>query len=138
MDNAVLGRYQAPVLALEAASALLADVQSALRAYLERKRLVFPRLYFLADADVLEILANANARPQATLAPHVKKLFGAVEALEVREGKIVGFSSQEGEAVRLRCGIIVGRDAPELWLNRLDVGIKDTLKVELLEELGVG
>lgn len=137
MDNTVLGGYAGPVLALEAASALLGEVQSALRAYLERKRLIFPRFYFLADSDVLEILANANSRPQQTLAPHVKKLFGAVETLEVKEGRVTAFTSQEGERVELKCQVIVGRDAPELWLNRLDLAIKDTLKVQCLDGLGV-
>lgn len=60
MDNSSMGNYARIVLALEHASGILQDVQVMLRQYLEEKRLVFPRFYFLADQDVLEILANAN------------------------------------------------------------------------------
>ena len=77
-----------------------------MRQYLEQKRLVFPRFYFLADQDVLEILANAGSRPEATLAPHIKKLFSGVDKLEIKgtgaeRFNIIAFSSSEGETIRM-------------------------------------
>ncbi|CAL5997617.1 Dynein_heavy chain [Hexamita inflata] len=141
VDNSGLGNYKNVVLAFETASSLLQDVQLALRQYLEVKRLAFSRFYFLADQDVLEILANANSKPVMTLAPHIKKLFSAVEKLDIEETSslcftIKRFHSSEGEIVQLKCPVNIQPDiAPELWLNRLDLAIKETLKVECMEAL---
>ena len=117
---------------MENASGLLQDVQSALRQYLEVKRLTFPRFYFLADQDVLEILANANTKPVQTLKPHIKKLFSAVEKLVINEDNYIieKYISPEGETVELKSKVKISPETPpELWLNRLDLSIKETLKV---------
>ena len=66
-------------------------MQLALRQYLEQKRLNFPRFYFLADSDVLEILANANQKPNESINPHCKKLFSCIEKIHFEnkgDGKI--------------------------------------------------
>lgn len=47
--------------------------QKALNQYLEVKRSLFPRFYFLGDEDLLEILGQAT-RPQI-IQSHLKKLF---------------------------------------------------------------
>ncbi|KAH0572742.1 Dynein heavy chain [Spironucleus salmonicida] len=119
---------------IELAQQILNECQSALRKYLEAKRLSFPKFYFLADQDVLEILANANAKPEKTLQNHVKKLFSAVEKLIFSGNKIVGLESSETEKIMLKQDIQI-KDAPEVWLKRLDLSIKETLKAELMTSL---
>ena len=50
------GRYEQ----LEALLEGLSKCQKALSNYLETKRLAFPRFYFVAPADLLDILSNSN------------------------------------------------------------------------------
>lgn len=57
------------------------SIQRALERYLETKRHVFPRFYFISNDDLLEILGNAK-RPDF-IQKHIKKLFGNIHALKI-------------------------------------------------------
>lgn len=54
-------------------------MQRALEQYLETKRHVFPRFYFISNDDLLEILANA--RKPELIQQHIKKLFENIKFL---------------------------------------------------------
>ena len=68
--------------------------------------MIFPRFYFLADADVLELLAGASQN-YLLVNKHVKKMFSAVEKLILDENKITHFASTEGEEVQLRDAVVI-------------------------------
>lgn len=78
-------------------------VQARLEAYLERKRIAFPRLYFLSNDELLSILSQAND-PRAVQA-HLRKLFDGVASLEMEgEGRsldVLAMNSAEGEQMPL-------------------------------------
>lgn len=57
----------------------LEALQRALEQYLETKRYVFPRFYFISNDDLLEILANS--RKPELIQPHIKKLFENIKFL---------------------------------------------------------
>ncbi|KAG7265208.1 hypothetical protein CRUP_027697 [Coryphaenoides rupestris] len=61
-------------------NALLDQIQQCLEAYLESKRVIFPRFYFLSNDELLEILAQTR-NPQA-VQPHLRKCFDSVARLE--------------------------------------------------------
>lgn len=64
-------------------SAKLEEIQKALDMYLETKRQIFPRFYFLSNDDVLEILGQSQ-NPEAML-PHLKKCFDNIKTLRIEE-----------------------------------------------------
>ena len=81
----------------------MCTVQARLEAYLERKRVAFPRLYFLSNDELLGILSQGN-NPRA-VQPHLQKLFDGIQFLEFEgEGRnlnILEMHSAEHEKVPL-------------------------------------
>ncbi|KAM8878755.1 dynein axonemal heavy chain 6 isoform 3-T3 [Spinachia spinachia] len=59
---------------------LLDEIQKCLEDYLESKRVIFPRFYFLSNDELLKILAQTR-NPQA-VQPHLRKCFDAITRLE--------------------------------------------------------
>lgn len=58
----------------------LGEIQRALEVYMDTKRHVFPRFYFISNDDLLDILVNAN-EPEL-LQPHFKKCFDNINKLK--------------------------------------------------------
>lgn len=59
----------------------LEEIQKALELYMETKRKIFPRFYFISNDDLLDILAKAK-NPDL-LQPHLKKCFDNVNRIKV-------------------------------------------------------
>lgn len=62
-------------------STKMEEIQKALDMYLETKRQIFPRFYFLSNDDVLEILGQSQN--PATMQPHLKKCFDNIKSLRI-------------------------------------------------------
>lgn len=58
-------------------------IQRALERYLETKRHIFPRFYFISNDDMLEILGNSK-KPEA-IQPHFKKLFDNLNKIKIQK-----------------------------------------------------
>jgi dynein heavy chain len=68
--------------------------------YLDSKRFVFSRFYFLSDEDLLSILGSSDAE---AVQPHMLKLFDNCKELLMSKSKqVTGMESDEGEQFDLR------------------------------------
>lgn len=118
---------------LERLAELLNKIQKALGEYLEKERVSFPRFYFVGDEDLLEMIGNSN--DTLRIAKHFKKMFAGLSGLVMDEETVIsGFTSKEGEVVRLKKEInLVKTPRINDWLALLENGMKATL-AELLAE----
>ncbi|KAL0272752.1 UNVERIFIED_CONTAM: hypothetical protein PYX00_005610 [Menopon gallinae] len=119
--------------ALKECNFLLEQVQKGLAEYLEAKRTVFPRLYFLSDDELLEILAEAK-NPLA-VQPHLRKCFENIYKLQFEKDlKITKMFSGEGEGVSLT-ETMYPTGGVEYWLLRVEEVMRTTVQVTLYRAL---
>ena len=87
--------------ALQGLFSQLEACQKSLSDYLETKRTVFPRFYFLSDDELLQILGTSD--PTA-VQEHMLKLFDNVKSLTFGSAgaKVLGMESSEGEQASSR------------------------------------
>eukprot|EP00939_MAST-03C_sp_MAST-3C-sp1_P003113 g3113.t1 len=100
--------------------------QKALSDYLESKRSMMPRFYFIGDDDLLEILGQA--RNPEVIQNHLKKLFQGIHEVDFSSDKsqVVAMKSIKGEKVLLSAPVLLS-DEVEKWLTLLTNEMKDTL-----------
>lgn len=122
----------------------LDEIMASLEAYLESKRIVFPRFYFLSNDELIEIIAHAqNAR---AVQPFMSKCFDAIWRIQFenddeegrplqpeKEGEnnsptnIIAMISSEKEIVKFSL-TIKAKGNVEYWLSRVEEEMINTLR----------
>lgn len=113
--------------------------EKALQDYLETKRIAFPRFYFVAAADLLDILSKGS-NPQLILR-HLPKTFDNIHNLEFKK-------NEKGEPTKVAIGMYSGEkeyvpfaedcicDGPvEIWLQTLVDSMRQALHYEFMQAI---
>ncbi|XP_077169770.1 dynein axonemal heavy chain 2 isoform X1 [Paroedura picta] len=109
----------------------LEDIQKSLDMYLETKRHVFPRFYFLSNDDLLEILGQSR-NPDA-VQPHLKKCFDNIKCLKIQKigttsrSEALGMFSLDGEYIDFTHPVLLEGPVEE-WLCDVERAMRWTLR----------
>nr|XP_040043942.1 dynein heavy chain 2, axonemal isoform X1 [Gasterosteus aculeatus aculeatus] len=127
-NNALEGTHQPGLPGnLSVMSVKLEEIQKALDRYLETKRQIFPRFYFLSNDDVLEILGQSQ-NPEA-IQPHLKKCFDNIKSLSIEKDTkpmAIGMFSADGEFVFFDKAVELDKPV-EVWLCAVEKTMRSTM-----------
>ncbi|CAB3221710.1 unnamed protein product [Arctia plantaginis] len=100
--------------------------QKSLTGYLETKRLIFPRFFFVSDPVLLEILGQAS--DPHSIQPHLPSIFDAIYTVDFDDKeRIVVMNSSNGESIGLEKPVTcIG--GVEIWINVLLDSMQETVR----------
>ncbi|XP_011311295.1 cytoplasmic dynein 2 heavy chain 1 [Fopius arisanus] len=125
-DPRVPSLRRLPMPALVSLKDLLDRCQRSLDEFLEEKRSAYPRLYFLSDEDLLELISGSSDG----LDTHLPKLYQGVGSVQREDGRLTAVVSPEGETLALPVSIDLSEPLPT-WLSNLEEVLRKALSQSL-------
>ncbi|CAB1335557.1 unnamed protein product [Coregonus sp. 'balchen'] len=109
------------------------EVLEGVRDYLESKRTVFARFYFLSNEELLDVLSQSK-NPNA-IQPHLAKCFSNIRHLDIQEHAtihhvVATIRSAEGETVTMPKNVQI-RGPVEQWMGNVETAMYNTVKRQL-------
>lgn len=121
---------------LDGANEVLEKVRGSIERYLENKRMVFPRLYYLSNREMLEMIFKSKD-PNSIL-PFLPKLFDGIASIEFEMDNhvlcVVSIENSIGEKMAVRP--IKFRSNFETWLSSIEEVMQRSLRNEIKEARG--
>ncbi|XP_071561821.1 cytoplasmic dynein 2 heavy chain 1 [Temnothorax nylanderi] len=125
-DPRVPSLRQLPLPALTSLKDLLDRCQKSLDEFLEEKRAAYPRLYFLSDEDLLELVSGSGRGLEA----HLPKLYHGIGSVVKENNSLTAIASPEGEILKLLKAVDLTEPLPR-WLDNLEKGMRNALRHSL-------
>ncbi|GFH11504.1 uncharacterized protein HaLaN_07012 [Haematococcus lacustris] len=113
---------------LQACNTSFNVIERSLNAYLDSKKLLFPRFFFLSNDELIEILSEA--KDPLNVQPFVKKIFEAVNAFSFNaDTEITSMISIEGEVIPFDKPVPTQGDSNgvERWLLQAEAQMRASL-----------
>ncbi|CAF2418248.1 unnamed protein product [Rotaria sp. Silwood2] len=113
----------------------LENIQKKMEDYLETKRAIFPRFYFISNEELVEILSLS--RQPDLIQIHLKKLFDNIKHLRLLIKKTIlanGIQSNEDEQINLISTLSLEGNV-ENWLKDLEIKMQITVREYLKNSL---
>ncbi|KAJ3368393.1 Dynein heavy chain 1, axonemal [Kappamyces sp. JEL0680] len=105
---------------------LLELVAKGLSAYLESKRISFPRFFFLSDDELLQILSQT--KDPTAVQPHLRKCFENIASIEFgKDNLITAMFSGEGEKIPIS-DPFYPKGPVEDWLLKLEDNMRKSVR----------
>jgi dynein heavy chain len=112
----------------------LERVQRGLNEYLEQKRSIFARFYFLSNSDLLEILSQT--KEVENVRPHLRKVFESMDDLEFRPDKTIhAMFSGEGEKINFDSQVDPNNKGVEWWMGEVEDAMTSNVRLALLRSI---
>ncbi|XP_046823509.1 dynein axonemal heavy chain 7-like [Vespa crabro] len=119
--------------AMREANIMMETVNEGIYNYLEKKRLFFPRFFFLSNDDMLEILSET--KDPLRVQPHLKKCFEGINKLGFNESlEIYSIISDQKEEIMLqgRISTEAAHGCVEKWLIQVEEYMLKSVRHETL------
>ena len=120
--------------AMQSANGMLEQVTNGVNNYLEKKRLYFPRFFFLSNDEMLEILSET--KDPFKVQPHLIKCFEGIHRLEFDENlDALSMISVEKEQIRFinKVSTEAAQGSVEKWLHQVEQEMLLAIKTKTTE-----
>ncbi|TNJ29738.1 IAD-1alpha dynein heavy chain [Giardia muris] len=119
---------------LKSLVAQMETCQKALTDYLNGKRSLFTRFYFISDDELLFLLGNSSDPSQVQT--HLRKMFEGVQSFVFQRGgvsTVTAVSSPEGELLPLMTAVKIDTSTMplEVWMNSVDTEIRSSMRLHI-------